>query len=89
MGTDTGDAPSSRWARLRRQWDARLQPGEQVGEQRLAGDFRPRLVARDAHKQLFAGGAEAVVPRQPQHLAGRQGVDLLDRICLLYTSRCV
>jgi hypothetical protein len=30
MGTDTGDAPSSRWARLRRQWDARLQPGEQA-----------------------------------------------------------
>lgn len=27
---EKGDAPTSRWTRLRHQWDQRLQPGEQA-----------------------------------------------------------
>jgi len=30
METEMGDAPSSRWARLRHQWDKRLEPGQQA-----------------------------------------------------------
>ncbi|MGA7055119.1 MAG: hypothetical protein WBZ37_28395 [Mycobacterium sp.] len=30
MGTETDDAPTSRWARLRQQWNQRLPPGEQA-----------------------------------------------------------
>ncbi len=30
MGTETDGAPTSRWARLRRQWNQRLPPGEQA-----------------------------------------------------------
>src|SRR5271155_5035223 len=30
MDTDTGNAPQSRWARLRHEWGKRLEPGEQA-----------------------------------------------------------
>ncbi|MGO9929329.1 MAG: hypothetical protein ACLPLP_25295 [Mycobacterium sp.] len=30
METETGDAPTSRWARLRHEWGKRLEPGEQA-----------------------------------------------------------